>query len=1114
MMGDATRGGRSAIEAVFEVGPAAGLSDAQLLDRFRRRAGMRAAGEAAFAALVARHGGMVLRACRRIVGDEHEAQEAPQATFLVLARRADAVGRLESVGGWLHGVATRVAARTRLASSRRRARERRGGELASSRLLDRAEAAATIDPDRWVELHEELGRLPEKFRAPLVLCYLEGCTQEQAAEQLAWPLGTVQSRLARGRARLRSRLTARGVGPEARALDAGLGVVVTQAAPAAWAEATARTACWFAAKGGRAVPVGASPAAVRLAGEVLRMMSWHKVKILVATGLVGTTAALGAAVIRPAVPAPPPAAAPVAPLAVPPQQSAPPIPVGDRIITGIVRDDQGRPLAKAWVGSDPRPLMDTWDNPRPEDIRDRDQPFRDPRGEVIPPGAVGKYFEVRDRSGTWHPVSPDDINPFEPTVFDSKGSVPRAEVAKMYSSYIVRVDKGGWWMEAFRGMPQAIRTDAEGRFTTKVTINAWGSTKLHFASGDYILQATHLVKAGDLDRPIDVTLRPTRLVRIRIIEEPVDHPQAYIGWSLFAVDAAGKPTTQWQTGSVPDFNDHDPAHMKRHLEIRLPVGRWAADLRSDTLHQVVAVDVPPGDGPVHLPDFRLPSLTSVRMVGHPAAEIAATDLDGRSVRLAEYRGKVVVLDFWATWCGPCVVQMLHLKAIAERFRDPPVVILALHDASFADGAAYRRAVEPLRDRFWGGVDLPFPVLLDRAPTAKGLGIADLGPNDKGSGQTAAVYEVSSWPSTFLIAADGTMVGAVAADALEGAIEDQLGLPRSQPEKARKAKSNGFPEPRRDVTVRGRVVGPDGRGVGGAGLSSRDAVVEQKGILTDENGDFSFVAQKIDLDHFSLTVEATGLTPRMFRIDASGEVREPLKLGVGVTVAGRVIRDGKPVPRLTMGLTQAQPGNDSHSIFLETPTDDAGRFRFEHAFVDGGAIVGCQTGGLRGGGALLPRSFRTGPEGTTVDLGDFEVVPGHKLAGRVVFADGKAVPSRTKVLAIARGGTGAIPCPVDVTTGRFEAVGLPVGEVEVVVQFPDNRGWLPAGYRLAPTMKCVDPLNPYRIIGRLDRDVRDLIIRFEPGEAPQMSLDPGRLADFKEAEAGTIEGAPPDPAGVK
>ncbi len=112
------------IETLFQAGTAGGLTDGQLLDRFVQRRDETA--EAAFEALVDRHGAMVLRVCRQVLGDEHESQDASQATFLVLARRAGSIGRRESVASWLHGVALRVAARAQLAASRRRAASAEG----------------------------------------------------------------------------------------------------------------------------------------------------------------------------------------------------------------------------------------------------------------------------------------------------------------------------------------------------------------------------------------------------------------------------------------------------------------------------------------------------------------------------------------------------------------------------------------------------------------------------------------------------------------------------------------------------------------------------------------------------------------------------------------------------------------------------------------------------------------------------------------------------------------------------------------------------------------------------------------------------------------------------
>ena len=147
----------------------------------------------------------------------------------MLARRARSIRRGDSIASWLHGVALHTAAKARTAAARRRGHERRAGETRARAAYSRP---AGEDPS-WPEVHEELERLPEKFREPIVLCYLEGLTREMAALQLGWPVGTVQSRLARGQERLRSRLVRRGV-----TLSAGIALAEPFGADAASAAMT------------------------------------------------------------------------------------------------------------------------------------------------------------------------------------------------------------------------------------------------------------------------------------------------------------------------------------------------------------------------------------------------------------------------------------------------------------------------------------------------------------------------------------------------------------------------------------------------------------------------------------------------------------------------------------------------------------------------------------------------------------------------------------------------------------------------------------------------------------------------------------------------------------
>jgi RNA polymerase sigma factor (sigma-70 family) len=186
--------------------------DRELLERFARLHD-----EIAFAALVARHGPLVLRVCCRVLPDWQAAEDAFQATFLVSARKAGSITRRERLAGWLHGVAYRVASRARVEMAKRLNRE------------SRVEPRTLTDPLEDVSarelravLDEELTRLPARYRLPLLLCYVEEQTRDQVAGQLGWSVRTLTRRLERGRELLRMRLTRRGITAPAAFLVVGL----------------------------------------------------------------------------------------------------------------------------------------------------------------------------------------------------------------------------------------------------------------------------------------------------------------------------------------------------------------------------------------------------------------------------------------------------------------------------------------------------------------------------------------------------------------------------------------------------------------------------------------------------------------------------------------------------------------------------------------------------------------------------------------------------------------------------------------------------------------------------------------------------------------------------
>jgi RNA polymerase sigma factor (sigma-70 family) len=262
-------------------------SDTQLLRRFVGRRD-----EGAFAALLGRHGPLVFRVCRQVLQDSHAAEDAFQATFLVLARKAASIRKHEALPAWLHRVAVNISRTASTRAAERRTHERQAVVMAQA---DAASEAALRD---WQPLvHEEVDRLPEKYRLPALLCYLDGKTHAEAARQLGWPLGTVKGRLARARELLRSRLARRGL-----ALSTG-GLAGTLApgtaaghVPAMLLGSTLRAAVSFA--GGGTLPAGAASAnALALARGALQTMTTTKLPyvlaLLLAIGLIGAGAALG-----------------------------------------------------------------------------------------------------------------------------------------------------------------------------------------------------------------------------------------------------------------------------------------------------------------------------------------------------------------------------------------------------------------------------------------------------------------------------------------------------------------------------------------------------------------------------------------------------------------------------------------------------------------------------------------------------------------------------------------------------------------------------------------------------------------------------------------------------
>ncbi|WP_406699205.1 sigma-70 family RNA polymerase sigma factor [Singulisphaera sp. Ch08] len=336
------------LESLFEAGSVAGLSDRQLLERYIT-GGRNPAGEAAFAALVERHGPMVLGVCRQLLGDAQHAEDAFQAVFLVLAQKARSIRDPDLLGNWLYGVALRTARCAKQQIVHRRKREEGDTMKVSGPGSSTPADQPAIDREQAEAIHGEIDRLPRVFRLPLVLCYFEGLTLDEAARRLRCPAGTLRSRLARARDKLGRGLARRGVSLPVAALGAFL---APQSASASISpllcDTTTRAATAFAARHAASGAISAS--ATLLAQEVLRTMLFQKLRLTVLSLLFVSAVATGAGyVIRSTAkgdesesPPPSPVSAKSDPII---QRPAP----GRMTVVGRVLDPQGKQVPGALV---------------------------------------------------------------------------------------------------------------------------------------------------------------------------------------------------------------------------------------------------------------------------------------------------------------------------------------------------------------------------------------------------------------------------------------------------------------------------------------------------------------------------------------------------------------------------------------------------------------------------------------------------------------------------------------------------------------------------------------------------------------------------------------------
>jgi RNA polymerase sigma factor (sigma-70 family) len=540
---------------------AVGLTDRQLLEQFVARRE-----DAAFTALVRRHAPLVFAVCRRVLRQEQDAEDAFQATFLVLARKAREVGKQGSVAGWLHRVAYHAAIRARARTVARQERERQAPPRQPADGL-----AEVTGRELMAVLDEELQQLSDNSRAPLVLCYLQGQTCDEAARQLGWSVRTLKRRLEQGRRCLRARLGRRGITLPAALLTAGLvpGTNIRAAAPLL---ATTVRAALAGSTGTAPTPAGA------LAEAVLRAVFVTRVKVvtgmvlllgaaLVAGGALMHATRAGAGTEGPGAGEPPAAPQEQSPRAT--RQAAKPD-AETMTVAGRVLDADGKPVAAkvAVVGKSRRPSRDEDDQ---DGRRLLGQGTADTEGRfrlTVPRTASSRYYTtwvVASAPGhglNWDDFDPDAEQP-EVTLRLGREQLLRCRVVDLQGAPAANVElrlesayreNGRGTSAPSRGVhawPGLMTSDAEGRFVLR---GLSADQKIILEVRDPRFARRHLeIAANARDRAAEITL-------------PLPPPQILSGRVAYA--DTGKPAVNVRVNiSVPGQNFHAQTDTDGRYEV-------------------------------------------------------------------------------------------------------------------------------------------------------------------------------------------------------------------------------------------------------------------------------------------------------------------------------------------------------------------------------------------------------------------------------------------------------------------------------------------------------------------------------------------------------------------
>ncbi len=716
---------RRDLAILFDVGSVGRLSDAELVRRFAEGRGS-AESEAAFAVIVARHGPMVLGVCRRALCDHHAAEDAFQATFLILARRAPSVRVDDSLGRWLYGVSVRVAKRARAVALTERAHVH---ELHG---WDPPDESGLSDPgqrdDLKAAIDEEIARLPQRYRSAVVLCYLEGLTQEQVAGRLRCPLGTIQSRLHRARDRMRTGLSRRGFAADTWSSLAFSRVMFPPEVPQIVSAAAVSAAARLVAGGKIA---GVVPAAVSalVSQTVKGMLMTEGSKV----GLV--LAALGFSAI------------------------------GAVVLTGG-RDDQAKAPARAASTRTTRAVAARPEPTLAEQFA-RIQAEYDAQLNALT-RAQENAKDQRESSEIYTKMAPDQLA-FSRRMVDLAGSSPKDPVArdaliwvidKPFMSDAVEFgdNRGTYGDEFARAVALLVRHHGDdpkavcvGLGLSNVLTHRRDVLLMGFyaaAKGRQAKGLARLALAEYLERKAQAAAgfrklqgrQKNHFIGVvaadgKLFEKEVDQSDEEYAYQLQlkmcdAVFMRAEAERLYEEVVAEYADIPRMTLMRRKIEalLREPSakvnGKSLTDADRRKLEELLAREGTLGQEA----EARLDEMHNLT-IGKPAPEIDGVDFDGKPLKLSSFRGKVVVLVFWGSWCGPCMREFSHERELVERLKGKPFALLGVDCDD--DKQAAIKAIKDER--------ITWPNWHDGAP---------------GTGPIASRYHIRNYPTVLVLDAQG------------------------------------------------------------------------------------------------------------------------------------------------------------------------------------------------------------------------------------------------------------------------------------------------------------------------------------------------------------------------